>query len=245
MEDGYRRKRAGIQLGNVHSHLELAQWCLRHGLLGPAATELADATAADPTHPMILVLRHRLKMAMEPPPSPNAQAKAISGPSNDELDRVGAQFASRHGRNVRSIGSAAVGQSLFDGGLPRAAIGDRPAIVPLADKQDGESADHATQSLFRAIVHGSCNAGEQPIADRSDQTAWNRETRDFQRALRSANTNGWSLGRMCWRSKEQQSRHRRRCSIRRCRPVPRIRRTNCRRRQRGHDRLTRPGMGKT
>lgn len=88
MEDGYRRKRASIQLGNVHSHLELAQWCLRHELFGPAGAELADATAADPTHPMIPVLRHRLKMAMEPPPAPSTNAKTISGPSNDELDRM-------------------------------------------------------------------------------------------------------------------------------------------------------------
>jgi hypothetical protein len=88
MEDGYRRKRAGIQLGNVNNHLELAQWCLRHGLLGPAATELADATAADSTHPMIPVLRHRLKMALEPSSLASTNAKALSGPSNDELDRV-------------------------------------------------------------------------------------------------------------------------------------------------------------
>ena len=35
LEEGYRRKRASIQVGNVHDHLELAQWCMRHNLLGP------------------------------------------------------------------------------------------------------------------------------------------------------------------------------------------------------------------
>ena len=56
LEDGYQRKRAAIQVGNVQDHIELAQWCLRHGLLGPAATELADATVAEPNNPMIDVL---------------------------------------------------------------------------------------------------------------------------------------------------------------------------------------------
>jgi hypothetical protein len=85
-EEGYRRKRAAIQVGNVHDHLELSQWCLRHDLLGPAAAELADAVAADPGHPMIPVIRERLKLAMEPPPMADVARKVQLGPSNEELD---------------------------------------------------------------------------------------------------------------------------------------------------------------
>jgi hypothetical protein len=90
LEDGYQKKRAVIQVGNVHDHLELAQWCLRHNLLGSASLELADATAADPKNPMIAALKHRLKMAMEPPPvvNPKKGAVTLAGPSNDELDRM-------------------------------------------------------------------------------------------------------------------------------------------------------------
>jgi hypothetical protein len=89
LEEGYRKKRATIQVGNVHDHLSLAQWCLRHNLLGPASVELADATAADPKNPMIAALQHRLKMAMEPPPVFQAKkAPAVAGPSNEELDRM-------------------------------------------------------------------------------------------------------------------------------------------------------------
>ncbi len=87
LEDGYRRKRAAIQVGNVHHHLELAQWCLHHNLLGPAAVELADATAADPRNPMIAVLQRRLSMALEPA-TPATHKSAAAGPSNDELDRM-------------------------------------------------------------------------------------------------------------------------------------------------------------
>jgi len=87
LDDGYRRKRAAIRAGNVHQHLELAQWCLRHGLLGPAAVELADAMAADPTHPMLGAVQHRLKMALQPP-QPNGDALPRQGPTNEELDRM-------------------------------------------------------------------------------------------------------------------------------------------------------------
>ena len=90
LEEGYRGKRSAIQVGNVYHHLELAQWCLRHGLLGPAAVELADATTADPNHRMLGALRHRLKMALEPPvrASAGTAGKPMSIPSNDELDRM-------------------------------------------------------------------------------------------------------------------------------------------------------------
>jgi hypothetical protein len=87
LEDGYRRKRAALPTGDAHDHLELAQWCLRHELLGPAATELADAKAVDPTDPLIAALTRRLKMALEPPPAATT-GKVIPGPSNDELDRM-------------------------------------------------------------------------------------------------------------------------------------------------------------
>jgi len=89
LEEGYRRKRAKIQPGNARDHLLMAQWCLRHGLLGHAAAELADAMDADPTHPMIAVLERRLRLAMEPSQatSPLAQPVAES-PSADDLDRL-------------------------------------------------------------------------------------------------------------------------------------------------------------
>jgi len=88
LEDGYRKKRAAIQIGNVHDHLQLAQWCLRHGLLSQAGEELADATAAEPNHRMIGALRHRLEMAQSPLPTAEATHISAPGPSNEELDRM-------------------------------------------------------------------------------------------------------------------------------------------------------------
>jgi hypothetical protein len=88
LEDGYQQKRTAIQAGNVHDHLELAQWCLKHDLLGPAAAELADATAVDPNNPMIDALQHRLKMAVEPQKLTDGTGSATIGPSNEDLDRM-------------------------------------------------------------------------------------------------------------------------------------------------------------
>ncbi len=87
LEEGYQRKRAALATDDAHEHLELAQWCLRHNLLGPAAAELVDAKAAEPNDPMIAALEHRLKMALEPP-SAATTSKALPGPSNEELDRM-------------------------------------------------------------------------------------------------------------------------------------------------------------
>ena len=53
LQEGYERKRAAIQVGNVQDHLELAQWCERHGLLDLAANELSAAAAIEPNHPMV------------------------------------------------------------------------------------------------------------------------------------------------------------------------------------------------
>jgi hypothetical protein len=91
LEEGYQRKRALIQVGNVQHHLELAQWCLRHDLLGPAAVELAEATVADPKNPAIGVLQHKLKKALEPPAqpsSPEMKSRSRPGPSNEELTKM-------------------------------------------------------------------------------------------------------------------------------------------------------------
>ena len=87
LEEGYRRKRAVIQVGNIHQHLELAQWCLGQNLLGPAGRELADAAAVDPKNPMVVILQNRLKLALEPPPAGSAKTQP-TGPSNEELDRM-------------------------------------------------------------------------------------------------------------------------------------------------------------
>lgn len=90
LEEAYRHQRASVQPASVHDHLRLARWCLRHRLLGHAGRELADALEADPTHPMIAVLRRRLQAAREPDPPRRGAAEgtpSIGGPPAKPLDR--------------------------------------------------------------------------------------------------------------------------------------------------------------
>lgn len=95
-EDAYRRKRAAIRAGSVQDHVELAEWCLRHEMLEAASRELADAAAADPSHPMIPLLARRLEVARQPlPAAPVVQGAAgpaaqggVDGPSVEDLEAV-------------------------------------------------------------------------------------------------------------------------------------------------------------
>jgi hypothetical protein len=87
LQEGYQRKRSLIQVGDVHQHLELAQWCMQHHLWDLANNELDDAAAIEPQNPKIGSLRHRLEIAKEPPPV--AVGKVAEQPiTNNDLDRM-------------------------------------------------------------------------------------------------------------------------------------------------------------
>lgn len=91
LEEGYWQKRAQLRAGNVDDHLRLAQWCLRHGLLGHTGRELADAMAIDPAHPTLGLLERRLRSANSLPRPASARTTAETAdrlPSLDELDRM-------------------------------------------------------------------------------------------------------------------------------------------------------------
>ncbi len=89
LDEAYARKRAVLATGDAPRHLELAGWCLRHGLLGPAASELADAMRANPNHPLIPVFRRRLEIALNPKGAePSGMASQPVGPSREELDAM-------------------------------------------------------------------------------------------------------------------------------------------------------------
>lgn len=88
LEEGYQRKRALIQPGDLRGRLDLAQWCQRHGLLESAAEELALATALAPNHPLIPLIERRIKMSLcRPEPAERPPEPVDSAPSPEELDR--------------------------------------------------------------------------------------------------------------------------------------------------------------
>jgi hypothetical protein len=87
LHEVYLRKRSTIELGGVGRRLDLADWCLRHSLLGPAAEELLEATAIDPNHPRIRQLERRLQLAADLPPAlVKATPQPESGVSPSDIE---------------------------------------------------------------------------------------------------------------------------------------------------------------
>jgi hypothetical protein len=89
LEDGYQLKRSLIRLGTAQEHLQLGQWCERHGLLDRAEEELAAAAAAEPNHPMVGLLRRRIEIARQPAAQAKPPAETVTaGVSLEDLDRM-------------------------------------------------------------------------------------------------------------------------------------------------------------
>lgn len=75
LQEGYRFKRQNIQLPSAQQHLELGQWCIRHGLVAEAEQELVEAVRLQPDHPLVPLLQRRIQMAQHP-----AEPSACSEP---------------------------------------------------------------------------------------------------------------------------------------------------------------------
>lgn len=65
LDDAYIRQRDRAAAGQIEDRLRLINWCLRHRLLGYAATELAAAMETNPRHPGIAIFDQRLRQAIE------------------------------------------------------------------------------------------------------------------------------------------------------------------------------------
>jgi hypothetical protein len=90
LREGYQQKKAVIQRNNIEQHLQLFVWCERHGLLDCAEEQLKAAEALDSEHPMISVLRRRLKVERQQTKVDPIRPVVNSAPppSDDILDRM-------------------------------------------------------------------------------------------------------------------------------------------------------------
>ncbi len=89
--DAYRQKRLQVREDYAQDHLELAQWCQSHGLLGVASEELKIAAELNPSHPLIPLIDRKIRMSVEQRETRCEQpvvSSASSGPSVEELDRM-------------------------------------------------------------------------------------------------------------------------------------------------------------
>ncbi len=89
LREGYERKKAAIHRDDIQQHLQLLLWCERHGLFDCARLELDAAEAIDRDHPMIAVLRRRLKIESQPVAGRSRPAEKVEPPPSDEqLDHM-------------------------------------------------------------------------------------------------------------------------------------------------------------
>lgn len=87
LQEGYQVKRENIRLPSAQEHLNLGQWCVRHGLLDQAERELAEAIALQPDHPLISLLRRRIEIARQaPPPTPSSVPAPSTKEASQQLD---------------------------------------------------------------------------------------------------------------------------------------------------------------
>ncbi len=89
LREGYRRKKASIRADDIQEHLQLLLWCERHEMLDLARQELDAAEAIDRDHPMIAVLRRRLKIESQQTSTPARPAEKVEQPpGNEQLDQM-------------------------------------------------------------------------------------------------------------------------------------------------------------
>ena len=89
LEEGYQLKCRAAEPGQIQEHLNLVEWCLRHGMTGYAAKQFQQAISLDPTHPKITLLDRRLKLSTAAATAPPAAGpKREPAPSPDELERL-------------------------------------------------------------------------------------------------------------------------------------------------------------
>ncbi len=83
LDDAYRQQRDELSRTDLDGHQTLAQWCLRHDLLGYAATQLAECTALHPRHRRTEALMRQLQSAVRVAENGNGSG---NGSGNDTAD---------------------------------------------------------------------------------------------------------------------------------------------------------------
>jgi hypothetical protein len=90
LDEAYNVQHNRVVAGRIEDRLSLADWCLRHQLLGYAAREITAAMQIDSKNPRVMLLDARLRRALVPEPAKAAETNtAATRPiSADELERL-------------------------------------------------------------------------------------------------------------------------------------------------------------
>jgi hypothetical protein len=89
LDDAYRYKRATMLGKGVAPHLDLAEWCLRHGLNHQAGEQLVAAMRKDPQDARVAAVERKLKLALTAPDvPPSRQPETAATVSAEQLDKT-------------------------------------------------------------------------------------------------------------------------------------------------------------
>jgi hypothetical protein len=159
LDEAYEQKRARTPPTSVEGRLDLAEWCLRHGLFAAVVDELATVQNIQPRHPRVKAIDERLQRALaaqtqsvdasvkpRPPakPQPGEESTARLWPPAD----AARQAATSSGKNASSSEKTALSAA------ESAAILDRfMRTLPSTAVED------FTGTLQPMIVHGCATAG--------------------------------------------------------------------------------------
>ena len=89
LDEVYEFKQRRLFGNGAKPHLELAEWCLRHGLHGRCAQQLVAAMRLEPDNQRLKELERRLELASAPPPAPVAQPAAVTATiTPDQIDKA-------------------------------------------------------------------------------------------------------------------------------------------------------------
>lgn len=78
LDDAYLQRREAMISDDASSHLQLAEWCMRHGLLARAADQILVAFVQDPTNSRLRTLEQRLLAVGVPLNSENRQSEHLA-----------------------------------------------------------------------------------------------------------------------------------------------------------------------
>ncbi len=130
LDDAYALKLAKIPPTDVEGHLDLAAWCVRHELLGSAASELTKAMSIQPRNPRIAIVQRRLRQIVEQQQAATEQEVATATePSRADESQAIHEKPSDQERPNKPVSSGAASWPPRSTGPAVAQVGD-PIAAP-------------------------------------------------------------------------------------------------------------------
>jgi len=88
LQECYRHRLSSIDAERALDHLELAEWCLKQGLIESAEMEIEAARILDKSHPRIRLLEPRLALAKEGPRRPDTPVSSDKPADPQQYDQL-------------------------------------------------------------------------------------------------------------------------------------------------------------